>query len=85
MITLEKIKSDKINQYLINTDAQQINKSGEPVFAITGNLVFQEKDSPLLNVEISLRKCERVGLFKHYGKKPNNASRRCREYDRIKR
>lgn len=69
MTKLKKIKSDKINEYLFNADVQKINKTGEPVFIVAGNFSSQEKADPLLNVEISLRKCQRVGLFEHYGKK----------------
>ena len=62
MPTLRKIGEKKMKQIVPAADFTVVSQSGEPMLYVeVKNRVLQNE--PLVNVEIALRKGERVGLF----------------------
>lgn len=62
MTKLKQIETDKIQNYLPKEDVKPFIKSKEMVFELPRTFNNSEPN-PLINVEISLRRCKRVGLF----------------------
>lgn len=74
MQNLTKINTKKITRDIVGPEAADIKNSGEPVFVLDD--VKDVKTDSLVDIEILLRKGERVGLFtepryakKHGGKR----------------
>lgn len=62
MFKLKEIKKSDFEDYFpVKEDASFIIKNNEEVFALPNN--FDGETNPLVDVEISLRRCERVGFF----------------------
>lgn len=62
MPNLRQIKVSELKDFIPAQDFDVITKSKEHVFSIPV-LKIPEKVDPLVEVEVSLRRCERVGLF----------------------
>jgi len=65
MSRFKELEKDKITGlYLGDADICRNLGKEEKVYAIEGKRT-ELKNDPLLDVEIALRRCERVGVFKH--------------------
>ena len=73
MSTLKKIRTSEMRGSIPAIDLMCVSRSGEQVFTIAnGTLHGQSEQDPLINVEIALRKGERVGFFTSgHGKQTN--------------
>lgn len=60
---LKKITCEEARSVIVDKNVLKlvVNRK-EPVFIIKSR-ISQDKKEPLLEVEVALRKCERVGLF----------------------
>ncbi len=64
MFKLKEVKKNEFGNYFPNKeDVKFVIKNNEEVFELPNS--FEEKTNPLVDVEISLRRCERVGFFKY--------------------
>ena len=68
MSNLKQIKVSELKDCLPAQDFSVVTKSREQVFCIPVSKV-PEKTNPLVEVEVSLRRCERVGFFEMDNKK----------------
>ena len=63
--SLKKIKIEEISKIVDKDTSRQIKKNKLPVFKLDKvELRKKEISDPLLRLEITLRKCERVGVFR---------------------
>ena len=70
MSSLIKLSAEELKDYLPASDISSVEQNKESVYKIENLSGVPEKIDPLINVEISLRGGERVGLFaKENGKK----------------
>ncbi|MBI4262099.1 hypothetical protein HY624_01075 [Candidatus Uhrbacteria bacterium] len=70
MPTLKKISEKQMRQIVPAADFAVVSRSGEHVFLVEVKGPVS-KTEPLVNVEIALRKGERVGLFSSEYASPN--------------
>lgn len=59
---LEEKTKEEIKEEIPKKDSGSIDKIKEPFFALSGLAEINE-NSPLVNIEISFRKCKRSGVF----------------------
>ena len=60
---LKKLTIDEARNVIFNEDVAHIKKTDEPFFEISDKALARKTDE-LIELEIALRKCERVGVFK---------------------
>lgn len=63
MSNLKKLSERELRDYLPASDISSVEQNKESVYKIENFSYVPEKTDPLINVEISLRGGERVGLF----------------------
>ena len=63
MKSLNKITLEQVKKFIPDKEAADNLKTNEPIFEVL-NTNFTLKDDKLLNVEVALRKCKRVGFFR---------------------
>ena len=65
MNKLKEVSINEIKKIIPNSDFINITKGGNSLFALNDNEPMEKREiDSLINIEIALRRCKRVGIFK---------------------